>query len=192
MHGPPLVGWLLLTLGVASGAYCAARARAAPPGLRRAACSEASLGWGMAVMALPAVSDPGSGWWPSLTAVVGGAAAVPALLPRRCAGRYRGRLHHTVEALAMVYMSAVMAVRGPEAGHGHPGHDAGAAGPAEALTAVLLAYFTAYAVRAGVRLAPVAAGGPGTVTTALSRRPEVAAACRLAMSTGMCVMLLTM
>ncbi|MFH8371784.1 DUF5134 domain-containing protein [Streptomyces sp. NPDC018031] len=187
MHGPPLIGWLLLVLGTASGAYCTARARAAPPGLRWAPGSEALLGWGMAVMTLPAVAHPGGSWGPSLPAAVAGVAAVPALLPRRCAGGDGRRFHHTVEAVAMVYVCLVMVVWSRDGHHG-----TGPPGTTEPLTAALLAYFTGYVLRTGLRLVPAPGGGPAPDTVTWSRRPEIATACRLAMAIGMCAMLLTL
>ncbi|MBH5338818.1 DUF5134 domain-containing protein [Streptomyces pactum] len=192
MHGPPLVGWLLLVLGAAGGAYCTARARAAPPGPRRAFRAEAALGWGMAVMAVPAVTAPDSALWARLTAVAAGAAALPALSVRRRAGTGGWGGHHTVEAVAMIYMSVAAVLPAPGDGAGHTGHGTGPTGPSLVLTAVLLGYFAGYAVRAGLRLVPVAAAGPAPGAVALTERPELAAACRLAMSVAMCGMLLTM
>ncbi|MGO4758162.1 DUF5134 domain-containing protein, partial [Streptomyces sp. 2MCAF27] len=47
MHGPPLVGWLLVALCAATGSYCLLRMRGEPPGrVRRAAGAEALMGWG--------------------------------------------------------------------------------------------------------------------------------------------------
>ncbi|MBH5333891.1 DUF5134 domain-containing protein [Streptomyces pactum] len=191
MHGPPLVGWLLLVLGAAGGAYCTARARAAPPGPRRAFRAEAALGWGMAVMAVPAVTAPDSALWARLTAVAAVRRPAGAVGGRR-AGTGRVGRDHTVEAVAMIYMSVAAVLPAPGDGAGHTGHGTGPTGPSLVLTAVLLGYFAGYAVRAGLRLVPVAAAGPAPGAVALTERPELAAACRLAMSVAMCGMLLTM
>ncbi|KUJ68189.1 hypothetical protein ACZ90_21720 [Streptomyces albus subsp. albus] len=180
MHGPPLTGWLLVALGAATGTYCLLRWALAPPGQGCGAGSEALLGWGMALMAVPAGVLDQHPWGPPLYAVVFGAAGIGALLPIR-----RGRPHHAVEALTMAYMAAAM-VRG--GGSGHPGHPAADGMPP--LTGALLLYFTAYALRSGVRLVPVAAAGGEY--PAWSQRPELADACRLAMAVGMCAMLLTL
>ncbi|MFC0598549.1 DUF5134 domain-containing protein [Streptomyces palmae] len=188
MHGPPLAGWLLVALGAATGTYCLAHWLTAPAGARWGAGSEALLGWGMALMAVPAGVLDQHPWGPPLYAVVFGAAGAGALLPV-CRGRpRRSRPHHVVEAWTMAYMGAAM-LQGSGAGHaGHPGHPSAAGLPL--LTGALLLYFTGYALRSGVRLVPVAATGADSA--AWPRRPELTDACRLAMATGMCAMLLTL
>ncbi|KAK1183742.1 DUF5134 domain-containing protein [Streptomyces sp. NBS 14/10] len=200
MHGPPLVGWLLVALCAATGSYCLLRMRGEPPGrVRRAAGAEALMGWGMAVMAVPAAALDPRPWGPPLLAAVFAVAAVRALLPawhgggRAALGHH---LHHAVGALAMVYMALAMAVGTPAGGHGHAGHAAQGRVPGgvPALTAVLLLYFAVYVVWSATRLAPAGAGGAGggSGSLAWSRRPELADACRLSMGIGMLAMLLTL
>ncbi|WKX73605.1 DUF5134 domain-containing protein [Streptomyces sp. XD-27] len=207
MHGPPFVGWLLVALGAATGAYCLLRLRAAPPNLRQSAGAEALMAWGMAVMAVPAVpAVPAAAlgqhaWAPPAFVAVFGAAAVHALLPlpNRWGGRPPShRMHHAVEACAMVYMAVAMAAGGTSGPGGHADHTGGPAegmrGGEPLLTGALLAYFAAYVIRGGARLVSVAdtdlPRGAGHV--AWSQRPEVLDACRVAMGTGMCAMLLTL
>ncbi|WP_431041113.1 DUF5134 domain-containing protein [Streptomyces sp. P1-3] len=198
MHGPPLVGWLLVALGAATGAYCLLRLRAAPPDLRRSAGEEALMAWGMAVMAVPAAGLGQRAWGPPVFVAVFGAAAVHALLPlpNRWTGRPPPhRMHHAVEACAMVYMAVAMTAGGAGGHTGHTGGPAdGVRGGEPLLTGALLAYFAAYVIRGGARLVPVTGadlvGGAGPV--AWSQRPEVVDACRVAMGTGMCAMLLTL
>ncbi|MER7790601.1 DUF5134 domain-containing protein [Streptomyces sp. NPDC097640] len=203
MHGPSLAGWLLVALCAATGSYCLLRMRGEPPGLpRRAAGAEALMGWGMAVMAVPAAALDPRPWGPPVLAAVFAVAAVRALLPARRGGEDLGHhLHHAVGALAMVYMALAMAVGSPAGAHGHAGHGAEgrAPGGVPPLTGVLLAYFAVYVVWSATRrLVPAAtvtagagAGGePGR--PAWSRRPELADACRLSMAIGMSAMLLTL
>ncbi|WP_143664540.1 DUF5134 domain-containing protein, partial [Streptomyces sp. NRRL B-24572] len=59
------------------------------------------------------------------------------------------------------------------------------------LTAGLLLYYTAYVLRSGARLVPVAAtaGGPGP---AWATGPELTLACRLSMALAMLAMLVTL
>ncbi|ADI05164.1 integral membrane protein [Streptomyces bingchenggensis BCW-1] len=196
MHGPPLAGWLLVALCAATGSYCLLRMRGEPPGrVRRAAGAEALMGWGMAVMAVPAAALDPRPWGPPLLAAVFAVAAVRALLPAwHRGGRALGHhLHHAVGALAMVYMALAMAVGTPARGHGHAGHAAQGRVPGgvPALTAVLLVYFAVYVVWSATRLAPAGAGS-GSGGLAWSRRPELADACRLSMGIGMLAMLLTL
>lgn len=195
MHGPPLIGWLLVALCAATGTYCLLRMRGEPPGPgRRVARSEALMGWGMAAMAVPsAVLDPRP-WGPLAFAAVFGVAAV------RAVGHHH--LHHAMGALAMAYMALAMAA-GPAGGHGHDasmaagGHMASdtAPGGIPVLTGALLAYFAVYAVRSGLRLLPMTDGavaGAGAPSVGWSQRPELRHACRLTMAIGMFAMLLTL
>jgi hypothetical protein len=181
MHGPGPVGWLLVALGCGTGGYCLLRLRGVRAWWRQGAAAEGAMGLGMAAMA-------------GLTAPVGlgrplGAFFVVvtawcALLP----GAAAHRAHHLVEGAAMVYMALAMA-GGGEAGHAHEG----GAGGVPWLTGVLAAYFALRALRAGRRLVPgkPGRGAPG-VAAAGGRPPEVAAACRAALSMGMLAMLLTL
>ncbi|MFF1440174.1 DUF5134 domain-containing protein [Streptomyces sp. NPDC058295] len=180
MHGPASPGWLLVALCAATGAYCLLRMRSAVEEQRRAAGSEALMGFGMAAMAVPAAAFTPPAWaWPAFAAVFG-AAALRALWAARVSAHH---LHHLVGAGAMVYMAAVMAAA--------PAHRHGPGGSGvPLLTGVLLLYFTGYVLLAGVRLLPVAGTGGGAV--AWGDRPEVARACRLSMGIGMLAMLLTM
>lgn len=204
MHGPPLIGWLLVALCAATGGYCLLQMRGEPPGPgRRIAGAEALMGWGMAVMAVPStVLDPRP-WGPPAFAAVFAVAAVRALLPvPHGAGLPGHRLHHAVGALAMVYMALAMMV-GTTGGHHHTGETAPGrmAGGVPLLTGVLLVYFAVYVVRSGLRLVPMTDGAvdgargvpPGGGGTAgWSRRPELRHACRLSMGIGMFAMLLTL
>ncbi|AQW54985.1 DUF5134 domain-containing protein [Streptomyces violaceusniger] len=213
MHGAPLVGWLLVALCAATGAYCLLQMRGEPPGPgRRIAGAEALMGWGMAAMAVPStVLDPRP-WGPAAFAAVFAVAAVRALLPVRGAGLPGHRLHHAIGALAMVYMALAM-MTGTTGGHHHTGQTAPGrmAGGVPLLTGVLLVYFAVYVVRSGLRLVPMTDGaldgagvravddadagagaraGAGSSGTGWSRRPELRHACRLSMGIGMCAMLL--
>jgi hypothetical protein len=180
MHGPASPGWLLVALCAATGAYCLLRMRSADEEQRRAAGGEALMGFGMAMMAVPAAAFTPPGWaWPAY-AVVFGAAALRALWATRTSAHH---LHHLVGASAMVYMAVAMAAS-PGAGHAHGGSGV------PLLTGVLLLYFTGYVLVSGVRLLPVA--GTGGSAVAWSDRPELARACRLSMGIGMLAMLLTM
>ncbi|SHL48229.1 DUF5134 domain-containing protein [Actinacidiphila paucisporea] len=185
MHGPPLVAWLLVALSAAAAVSCV---------LRKEARSEALLGVGMAVMAVPlSVFEPPR-WSTATLALVFAAVAVHALRPS--GHRASHRMHHSLCAGAMVYMSAAMAGAGPA----HAGHAAHATAGTPLLTGLLLAYFAGYVLRAGSRLAmpdgphgphlavPVAPGG----AIRLRHAPEVAAACRVAMALAMFAMLLAL
>ncbi len=54
MHGLASPGWSLVVLCAATGAYCLLRMRSSVEEQRRAAGSEALMGFGMAAMAVPA------------------------------------------------------------------------------------------------------------------------------------------
>ncbi|UUU20051.1 DUF5134 domain-containing protein [Streptomyces sp. DSM 40750] len=183
MHGPVPPGWLLVALCALSGGYCLLRMRSAVEEQRRAAGGEALMGFGMAVMAVPAAAVAPPRWvWLAYTLVFG-AAAVHALWSARTSPHH---LHHLVGALAMVYMAAAMA---SSSGGGH-----GGAGP-PLVTGVLLVYFTGYVLWAGVRLIPGPAAAGARVVASRAPgwgdRPELARACRLSMGIGMLAMLLT-
>ncbi|MEU6772527.1 DUF5134 domain-containing protein [Streptomyces sp. NPDC046759] len=193
MHGPVSAAWLLVALCAATGAYCLLRMRSAVEEQRRAAGGEALMGFGMAVMAVPAaVFTPPQWAWPVYAAVFG-AAALRALWAARVTPNH---LHHLVGTSAMVYMAVAMAATPPGAHHEH-----GGAG-LPLLTGALLLYFAGYVLRAGARLLPaaVAASGAGAGAGAgvaagsvrWGDRPELARACRLSMGIGMLAMLLTM
>ncbi|MER5259512.1 DUF5134 domain-containing protein [Streptomyces sp. NPDC002855] len=190
MHGPAQAGWLLVALCAATGSYCLLRMRSRIEEQRRAAGGEALMGFGMALMALPAaVLTPPRWAWLAYAAVFG-AAALRALW---AAGRSRHHLHHLVGACAMVYMAVAMAAA-PTAHTGHGG------GGAPALTGALLLYFAGYVLWSGVRLLPVptlataaegGAGGGGPIT-GWADRTELAMVCRLSMGIAMIAMLLTL
>ncbi|MFF9896952.1 MULTISPECIES: DUF5134 domain-containing protein [Streptomyces] len=185
MHGPGSASWLLVALCAASGAYCLLRTRSSVAEQRRAAGSEALMGFGMAVMAVPAaVLSPPRGAWLVYTAVFAAAGLRTAWTARRDPHH----LHHLLGAGAMVYMSAAMTTApGGAHGGGHGG------GGVPALTGVLLLYFTAHVLASGARLAPVgAAAAPEAGVVRWADRPELALVCRLAMSMGMLAMLLTL
>ncbi|MEV0637884.1 DUF5134 domain-containing protein [Streptomyces sp. NPDC050619] len=179
MHGPISPGWLLVALCAATGAYCLLRMRSGVEEQRRAAGSEALMGFGMAAMAVPAAVFTPPQWAWSGYAVVFGAAGLHALWAARTDAHH---LHHLVGTSAMVYMAVVMAASpGSHTGHGGAG--------VAPVTGALLLYFAGYVLLSGVRLVPVAGGG-GAV--AWGDRPELARACRLSMGIAMVTMLLTM
>ncbi|MFF2509306.1 DUF5134 domain-containing protein [Streptomyces sp. NPDC058067] len=182
MHGPGSAAWLLVALCAATGAYCVLRMRSGVEEQRRAAGSEALMGFGMALMALPAavVTPPRAAW--VVYALVFGAAALRALWAARSGAHH---LHHLVGVFAMAYMAVAMAVTpGAHAGH------AGAGAPL--VTGLLLLYFAGYVLWSGARLVPVPAAGGAPPATGWGDRPELARACRLSMGIGMVAMLLTM
>ncbi|OLZ71981.1 DUF5134 domain-containing protein [Streptomyces sp. IMTB 2501] len=209
MHGPVSAAWLLVALCTATGTYCLLRMRSGVEEQRRSAGGEALMGFGMAVMAVPAAVFAPPRWaWPVYAAVFG-AAALRALWAARAAPHH---LHHLVGASAMVYMAAAMAVTPPGPHHAHDGTGV------PVLTGVLLVYFAGYVLLAGARLVPATVAttgsGSGTVTGAgavtevrgtaragagiragaagWGDRPELARACRLSMGIGMVAMLMTM
>ncbi|MFJ8494310.1 DUF5134 domain-containing protein [Streptomyces sp. NPDC094038] len=180
MHGPASPGWLLVALCAATGAYCLLRMRSSVREQRRAAGGEALMGFGMAVMAVPATVFSPPGWaWP-LYAAVFGAAALRALWSARSSPHH---LHHLVGAAAMVYMAVAMAAA--PGGHHHGGSGV------PLVTGVLLLYFTGYVLLSGARLVPVAVTA-GTAALRWGDRPELAQACRLSMGIGMVAMLLAL
>ncbi|MFI8189394.1 DUF5134 domain-containing protein [Streptomyces sp. NPDC085946] len=188
MHGSASSGWLLVALCAATGAYCLLRMRSSVEAQRRTAADEALMGFGMALMAVPAAAFTPPPWaWPAYAAVFG-AAAVRALWTARTSTHH---LHHLVGAGAMVYMALAM---GGSPAHGHGGSGV------PLLTGALLLYFAGYVLLTGVRLVPVpavaASGGSETGTGGGSDgwgdRPELARACRLSMGIAMVAMLLTM
>ncbi|MEV6113943.1 DUF5134 domain-containing protein [Streptomyces sp. NPDC052109] len=182
MHGPVSAAWLLVALCAATGAYCLLRMRSGVKEQRRAAGGEALMGFGMAVMAVPAAVFAPPRWaWPVYAAVFG-AAALHALWAARATPHH---LHHLVGACAMVYMAVAMAAVPPGAHHAH-----GGAG-VPLLTGVLLVYFAGYVLLAGARLVPAAVTVAGA-SAGWGDRPELARACRLSMGIGMVAMLLAL
>ncbi|MFD4133282.1 DUF5134 domain-containing protein [Streptomyces goshikiensis] len=178
--------WLLVLLCAVSGAYCLGRVRRSGGAAAREAGGEALMGFGMAVMAVPA--GFGEGWRAPVLGVVFGGAALHA------GWLLRGGIHHAhhlVGSLSMVYMAFA-----PGAGHG--------AGGLPLVTGTLLLYYAGYVVLGGSRL--VTAGAAGTTSTPYPLTgdghdgqddqdggpAEVIRACRLAMGTGMLAMLLAM
>ncbi|WP_439947580.1 DUF5134 domain-containing protein [Streptomyces sp. BBFR109] len=197
MHGPASPGWLLVALCAASGAYCLLRMRSGVEEQRRAAGSEALMGFAMAAMAVPAAVFTPPAWaWPCYAAVFG----VAALHSLRWARTSAHHLHHSVGSAAMVYMSVVMTLSpGSPGGHHHAHGGSGT----PVLTGALLLYFAGYVLLTGARLVPAVAapaGGGGAVTapggggggTGWGDRPELARACRLSMGMAMVAMLLTL
>lgn len=181
MHGPASPGWLLVALCAGTGAYCLVRMRSHREEQRRAAGGEALMGFGMAVMAVPAAVVTPPRWAWVAYAVVFGGAALRALWAARTHAHH---LHHLVGTLAMVYMAAEMAA---SAGH----HDHGGV---PLLTGVLLLYFAAYTLWSGVRLVPLTAApaAGGTRAVGWGDRPELSRACRLSMAIAMLAMLLAL
>ncbi|MFG2632584.1 DUF5134 domain-containing protein [Streptomyces sp. NPDC048362] len=189
MHGPVSAAWLLVALCAATGAYCLLRMRSGVEEQRRAAGGEALMGFGMAVMAVPAAVFTPPHWaWPAYAAVFG-AAAARALWATRGGPHH---LHHLVGTAAMVYMSVAMAEAPPAGHHTHGGFGV------PPVTGALLLYFTGYVLLSGARLVPAAAPattprrGTGVAVARWGDRPELARACRLSMGIGMVAMLLTM
>lgn len=179
MHGPASPGWLLVALCAATGAYCLLRMRSTVEEQRRSAGGEALMGFGMAVMAVPAaVAVPPRAVWVAYAVVFGGA-TVRALWDARTGAHH---LHHVMGACAMAYMAAAMAAA--------PGHHAHGGVPL--VTGGLLLYFTVYLLWSGVRLVPVAAAAGDARTVGWIDRPELARACRLSMAIAMLAMLLTL
>ncbi|MFJ4716440.1 DUF5134 domain-containing protein [Streptomyces sp. NPDC088785] len=212
MHGSLSAAWLLVALCAATGAYCLLRLRSGVEEQRRTAGGEALMGFGMALMAVPAAVLAPPRWAWLLYAVVFGGAALRALWTSRAAPGHH--LHHLVGTFAMAYMALAMALR-PEA-HAHHG---GTGAPV--LTGLLLVYFAGYVLWTGARLVPpvpvpggavpggVVSGGAvrggssggavpgrtapgGPVPGGWGDRPELARACRLSMGIGMLAMLLAM
>ncbi|MFR9725621.1 DUF5134 domain-containing protein [Streptomyces sp. MS19] len=179
MHGPVLVGWLLVALCGGTGAYCLLRLRGTAGAARRSAGVEGAMGVVMAVMALPGL--PASAAVALALGAVSGGVALWAGVPGPSAPPHRA--HHVAEGAAMAYMAVAMAAGG---GHG------GAHGPSgvPALTGGLLLYFGLHALRCGPLLVPVRAGGGGHGPAVAE--PELSAACRGALAAGMFVMLLSL
>lgn len=214
MGGPPLVGWLLVVLGTATGLSCLLRTRAAagmrlPRGERGVARAEGVKGLGMALMAVPgSVLDQHPWSTPLFTAVFGAMALWSVALLWR-GGHPVHHVHLALGAAAMVYMTVAMAAV-PDA-DGMAGM-AGMGGTGTARTGVplvtgaLLGYFALYALWAGLRMLPAtvrtaavpggtAAEGPdgaGGADGGVLAAPELAAACRVSLGIGMFAMLLTM
>ncbi|RFU84050.1 DUF5134 domain-containing protein [Streptomyces triticagri] len=189
MHGHAAVGWLLVALCAATGAYCLLRMRSRVEEQRTAAGSEAAMGFGMALMAVPAAVFGPPPWLWTVMAVAFGVAAVRALWAARSSAHH---LHHLVGTLAMVYMAVVMAAPAA-ASTAHAGHAGHSGAGAPVLTALLLVYYGAYVLVAGFRLVPVGAAGVAAAGgSGWGDRPELATACRLSMGIGMLAMLLTM
>lgn len=201
--GRPVADWLLVLLCGLTGVACLLRVHRLRPsaragGLRAAAAGEAWMGFAMAAMALP--SFLGGALSHTLFLALCGVAVVweLALLVRQLARRgspygWRAgahRLHHLLAATAMAYMAYGTAASAGEAVTG-------------TVTGALTAYFAAYALLTGARLLPAPAAAPApvpapSVTSTLPAHagavdpPGLAAACRVAMATGMVAMLIAM
>ncbi|MFI1798051.1 DUF5134 domain-containing protein [Streptomyces sp. NPDC020379] len=191
MHEPPLIGWLLVALCAATGAYCLVRAGARNPAEARSTGGDALMGLGMAVMAVPTAGLTSHPWGAPVFAAVFGAAGLRSLLVAR--GRteqHLHHLHHAVGAFAMVYMALAMA-GSPMSGHTGSAHAEGHV-PAGTplLTGLLLVYFAVYVVRTVAALVPVVAATSGEAPW--PGRPNLTNACRLSMGIGMLAMLLTL
>jgi hypothetical protein len=215
--GWPVVGWLLVSLCVLTGAACLLRARTLPPGARAAPAGEAWMGFAMAAMALP--SPAGAPLRQALPAALAAVAVLwelallAGLLTRRtgrCGWRAGAhRLHHLLGAAVMAYMAWSTTASAGTSADTSAVSGAGTAGQAAA--GMLTAYFAVYALLVGVRLLPSSASAPayaptlhrpaGAPTPEPAAEPAVepaadppglAAACRVAMATGMAAMLLTM
>lgn len=209
MGGPPLVCWLLVLIGAATGVSCLLRSGAgAAPGSeeRRVARAEGAKGLGMALMAVPGSVLDQRPWGAPLFAVVFGAMALWSVALLRRGGHAAHHVHLSVGAASMVYMAlATAAAPGGTTMAGMRGMDSGRMG-IPAVTGLLLGYFAVYTLWAGIRMlpapapgaTPVGAGGGNAVVGGSGRgggllaTPEVAAACRVSLGIGMFAMLLTM
>ncbi|MBC2874183.1 MULTISPECIES: DUF5134 domain-containing protein [Streptomyces] len=198
MHGPPLVGWLLVVVGTTAGVYCLHRARSGAAGERRAARGDAVMGLGMAAMAAPVSAPTGRPWGAVAFAALFAAAGVHALVAAR-RGADAHRLHHAAGAFAMVYMALAMA-GAPAGDHGGGHGDGHPPAGTPLLTGLLLVYFAVYVVRTLAAIVPVPAAraappgtSPGMTAPPLARaRLELTGVCRVSMGIGMLAMLLTM
>lgn len=195
MHGPAMVGWLLVLVCAAAGACCLARSRSrtSTAAQRREAGGEALMGLGMAAMAVPTSALPQPTW-----SGIGYAAGFTALGVWALVRRHP---HHVVGAAAMVYMAWTMATSAGAAGahathvSAHVSGGAGAGGGGggtPVLTGLLLAYFAVYAVGAGVRLMPSVAVAGGAVGAGRPARGELVSACQVATSLATFAMLLSL
>ncbi|MCK1797742.1 DUF5134 domain-containing protein [Streptomyces sp. XM4193] len=196
MHGPPVVGWLLVLVCATAGAVCLARSRRGtgrPE--RRSARLETAMGFAMALMAVPGSPVPASVF---VVAFVGVGLVAVLLWARTAPGPDRRHLpHHLIEAGAMAAMA--MGALGPAAGSaGHTGHGGGAHPAGVGLPAALLAcYFLACALRRVASLAAVPSPAAVALPTAAPARPaglaalpETAHACRAALALATATMLL--
>jgi hypothetical protein len=215
MHEPATVGWLLVALCGAVGAYCLARLCSRVPlraAERHADAAEGLMASGMVVMAVPGgvgMRIP-AGVWAGVFGValvwvlaVGVSSVLPGRGRARSAHRRAHHLYHAVGMAAMVYVAVagVGAVPGLGVSDRMAGMDGMAAMPGAApgmpaVTGCLLLFFAGYALWQGFRLVsmPVAgaARGPGGGSAALfsgERGPDV---CRMAMSLSMFAMLLAL
>jgi hypothetical protein len=213
MGGPPLVGWLLVLVGTATGVSCLLRTRAAvalSTGERRVARAEGVKGLGMALMAVPGSVLDQRPWGAPLFTVVFGVMALWSVTLLWRGGHATHHVHLSVGAAAMVYMAVAMgtASGGGSDMAGMAGMASGGAG-IPAVTGLLLGYFALYTLWAGIRMLPVTgsvpAGSAGSAGVAgsgapmgsgagasLLAAPEVAAACRVSLGIGMFAMLLTL
>ncbi|MCC0099586.1 DUF5134 domain-containing protein [Streptomyces flavotricini] len=171
-----LSAWLLVLLCAVSGAYCLSRARRSEREARGGAAGEALMGFGMAVMAVPAGIGP---WGPRVLLAVFCGAVLHALWLLRGGVHHA---HHLVGSLAMAYMALTMAD-----GHGH-GHDGGP----PLVTGALLLYFAGYVLLGGARLVTAGGGAPPVAGGPSAKPAELTRACRLAMGIGMLAMLLSL
>ncbi|MDH6136126.1 hypothetical protein P3T37_005545 [Kitasatospora sp. MAA4] len=200
MYGPAVLSWLLAAVAAVAGGLCLLRMRATaagraapgtggPDGLgRESDAAEAAMGLGMAAMIAAGDRLP-----PPLWAWLFGLLAAVSLLAAAGGGTARvraHRLHHSVGAVAMVYMTLAMGSGRPHPGMAMP---MGAAVGLPAVTGLLLLYFGGYALWTGSRLLTVTGqhhgAGPAGSLLGAGGLPK---ACRLAMGVGMFAMLLTL
>lgn len=192
MHGPAAVGWLLAALCALTGLACLRHADRSDGGSagraqRWAARSEATMGFGMAAMALPVLA-PGTAVTVAFAVFFAAAAGgeLVLLLERRHVPRHvTHHLHHLVGALAMVHMTLVMPAADGSGGHHHrpaPGESG-----VPLLSGLLLTYFAVCVLHAGFRLMPT---GTAADDRDGAEPSGLEPARRLAMGTGMFAMLL--
>ncbi|MBA0052539.1 DUF5134 domain-containing protein [Streptomyces sp. AJS327] len=202
MHGPPMVGWLLVAVSALGGAVCLLRVAPGAGARRWGALSEAVMGGGMAAMALPVAPGPLS---PPLcvglfTTSALGECALALHAARRGDGPRggpRGSARHGGDrvaetrpvahhlrlaggALAMVYMAWAMGSAHQAPGTGPPG--------VPVVTWALVLCLVLPLPGQAHRMLP----GSGPPVAARGEAPELAAASHLAMTTAMVAMLLTL
>lgn len=187
MDATGLVGWLLVALGCGTGVLCLLRSRAAgtQPYARRTARAEGAMGLGMAMMAIPGRALGDGDWSAALPALLFG---VLALRTAVFAHGESHRIHHTLKAATMLYMTVAMTGGGTGSGSSMDMGHSGMGVPL--VNAALLAYFTVYLLRAGT--VSLTGGQSDGNAVDVWQTPELSNACRMALALGMLVMVLLM
>jgi len=183
MHIPDVVAWsltvLFALLAVPSVYRLVSLQRLADPDIRQMDLAELLMVAAMVAMVSPLGGPIPAAGWQAVLALMAGWFFVAALRGRRCCA-----VHHTISAVAMLYMITAM----PEKGMNHgpwltmsemPGK---LAWPALAMVAI--AYFAFDVLKSGFTAARVVKGAP--VREAIVARPVY----RAAMGLGMAYMLI--